>query len=71
MEEQKCSWKKSKAKMQPQKCKIEMRNQNAKHENANTKMQIHKYTNTSYDEVTERPNRWYIFEKGIVQGYQK
>ena len=37
---------------------------------ANTKIQIHKYTNTSYDEVTERPNMWYIFEKGIVQGYQ-
>ena len=33
--------------------------------------QIHKYTNTTYDEVPERPNMWYVFEKGIVQGYQK
>ena len=32
---------------------------------------IHKYTNTAYDEVPERPNMWYIFEKRIVQGYQK
>ena len=31
----------------------------------------HKYTNTAYDEVPERPNMWYIFEKRIVQGYQK
>ena len=38
---------------------------------ANTKIQIHKYTNTLYDEVPERPNMWYIFEKRIVQGYQK
>ena len=37
----------------------------------NRKIQIHKYTNTSYDEVPERPNMWYIFEKRIVQGYQK
>ena len=37
----------------------------------NTKIQIHKYTNTAYDEVPERPNMWYIFEKRIVQGYQK
>ena len=28
-------------------------------------------TNTAYDEVPERPNMWYIFEKRIVQGYQK
>ena len=34
-------------------------------------IQKYKYTNTSYDEVTERPNMRYIFEKGIVQGYQK
>merc|ERR1711974_214037 len=35
--------------------------------------QIHKYkyTNTAYDEVPERPKKWYIFEKRIVQGYQK
>ena len=37
----------------------------------NTNTQIHKYTNTAYDEVPERPNMWYIFEKRIVQGYQK
>ena len=35
----------------------------------NTNTQIHKYTITSYDEVPERPNMWYIFEKRIVQGY--
>ena len=34
------------------------------------KIQIHKYTNTAYDEVPKRPNMWYIFEKEIVQGYQ-
>jgi len=33
--------------------------------------QTRKYTNTAYDEVPERPNMWYIFEKRIVQGYQK
>ena len=32
---------------------------------ANTKIKIHKYTNTAYDEVPERPNMWYIFEKRI------
>merc|ERR1711981_808541 len=37
----------------------------------NTQIQIHKYTNTAYEEVPERPNMWYIFEKRIVQGYQK
>ena len=31
----------------------------------------YKYTNTAYDEVPERPNMWHIFEKRIVQGYQK
>ena len=35
------------------------------------KYKIHKYTNTANDEVPERPNMWYIFEKRIVQGYQK
>ena len=35
------------------------------------KYKIHKYTNTAYDEVPERPNMWHIFEKRIVQGYQK
>ena len=38
---------------------------------ANTQIQIQKYTNTAYDEVTERPNMCHIFEKRIVQGYQK
>ena len=38
---------------------------------ANTKIQIYKYTNTAYYKVPERPNMWYIFEKRIVQGYQK
>ena len=38
---------------------------------ANAKLQIHKYTNTACVEVPERPNMWYIFEKRIVQGYQK
>merc|ERR1712130_1068805 len=37
----------------------------------NTNTEIHKYTNTAYDEVPDRPNMWYIFEKRIVQGYQK
>ena len=37
----------------------------------NTNSQIHKYTNTAYEEVPERPNMWYIFEKRIIQGYQK
>ena len=36
------------------------------HKNTNTK-----YTNTAYNEVPERPNMWYIFEKRIVQGYEK
>ena len=35
------------------------------------KMNSLKYTNTAYDEVPKRPNMWYIFEKRIVQGYQK
>ena len=38
---------------------------------ANTKIQIHKYTNTAYDKVPESPNMLYIFEKRSVQGYQK
>ena len=40
--------------------------QKRKYKNTNTK--IHKYTNTAYDELPERPNMWYIFEKRIVQG---
>ena len=32
---------------------------------------IHKYINTAYDELPERPNMWYIFEERIVQGCQK
>ena len=43
--------------------------QTCKYTNTNT--QIHKHTNTAYDEVPERPNMWYIFEKMIVQGNQK
>ena len=39
------------------------------HEYKKYKYKIHKYVNTAYDEVTERPNMWYIFEKRIVQGY--
>ena len=39
------------------------------HKYKNTNTQIHKYTNTAYEEVPERPNMWYIFEKMIVQGY--
>ena len=35
------------------------------------KYKIHKYTNIAYDEVLERSSMWYIFEKRIVQGYQK
>ena len=30
---------------------------------ANKKIQIHEYTNTVFDEVPERPNTCYIFEK--------
>ena len=41
------------------------------HKYKNTNTQIQKYTNTVYDKVPERPNMWYIFEKRIVQGYQK
>ena len=41
------------------------------HKYKNTNSQIHKYTNTAYEEVPERPNMWYIFEKRIVQGYQR
>ena len=37
----------------------------------NAKIQILKYTNTANDEMPEKPNMWYIFEKKIVQGYQK
>ena len=43
--------------------------QTRKYKNTNT--QIHKYTNTAYDELPERPNMWRIFEKKIFQGYQK
>ena len=35
------------------------------------KIQIHKYANTAYDKVPERPNMWYIFEMRIVKGYKK
>ena len=40
-------------------------------ERTNTEIQIRKYTNTVNDQVPERPNMWYIFEKRIVQGPQK
>ena len=43
--------------------------QTRKYKNTNT--QIHKYTNTAYDMVLEKPNMWYIFEKRVFQGYQK
>ena len=36
-----------------------------------TNTQINKYTNTAHHEVPERSNMCYIFEKRIVQGYQK
>ena len=36
--------------------------------NTNTK---YKYTNTADEEVPKRLNMWRIFEKRIVQGYQK
>ena len=41
------------------------------HKYTNTDTQLHKYTHTEYYKVPERPNMWYIFEKRIVQGYQK
>ena len=43
--------------------------QKRKYKNTNTK--IHKYTNTANDELLERPNMICIYEKRIVQGYQK
>ena len=36
----------------------------------NTNTQIHKYTNTTWVKVTNRPNICYIFEKVMVQGSQ-
>ena len=36
-----------------------------------TNTQINKCTNTAHDKLPEKLNMWYIFEKGIVQGYQK
>ena len=38
---------------------------------SNAQIHKYKYTNTAYHKVPERPNMWYIFEKGIVQGYGK
>ena len=43
--------------------------QKRKYKNTNT--QIHKYTNTASDELLERPNMIYIYEKRNVEGYQK
>ena len=34
------------------------------------KYKKYKYTNTAYDEVPDRPNMGYNFEKRIVQGYK-
>ena len=45
--------------------------QTRKYTITNTQIQIHKYTNTAYEEVPERPNMWYISEKKNVQVYQK
>ena len=39
------------------------------HKYKNTNSQIHKYINTAYDKVPERPNMCYIFEKRIDRGY--
>ena len=36
-----------------------------------TQIQIPKYPNTQIQQVPEIPNKWHIFEKMIVQGYQK
>ena len=44
---------------------------NTNTKNTNTKNTNTKYTNTAHDEVPERPSMWYIFEKMIVQRYQK
>merc|ERR1712055_836468 len=41
------------------------------HKYTNTNTQRHKDTYTAYDKVPERPNMCYIFEKRLVQGYQK
>ena len=41
------------------------------HKYENPKRQKDKYTNTANDEVPERPNMRYIFEKRMVQGFQK
>ena len=38
---------------------------------ANTQIQIHKYTNTAYDEVPERLNMQYILKKGLFKGIKK
>ena len=42
--------------------------QTRKYKNTNIKKY---HTNITYAEMPERPNMWYIFEKKIVQGYQK
>ena len=38
------------------------------HKYKNTNSQIHKYTNTAYEEVQERPNMWHIFKAGLFKG---
>ena len=39
------------------------------HKYKNTNTHIHKYTNTAYDKLPERPNMWHVFEEAIIQGY--
>ena len=38
---------------------------------ANKQIQIHKYTNTVWVKIADRPNMCYTFEKVMVQGPQK
>ena len=42
--------------------------QTRKYTNTNAQIQMHRYTNTAYHKVPERPIIWYIFGKAIVQG---
>ena len=46
-------------------------NTNTNTKYTNTQIHKYKYTNTACGKVPERPNMWHIFEKRIVQGYQK
>ena len=38
---------------------------------ANTRIQIHKYTNTALDKIADRHDMCYIFEKVMIPGPQK